>query len=240
MLRTLLHRVAPCGCGSDRSRRHLTYHLRCRRYECHYSQAQRAHWSEGDFFSRITLHSNCRHSTLRMSTPPPQTAAEARSPLTPEQVRRIEISRLKAKALREEREAKAAATANLKRTDSQLGQKRSYDTCAGMPASGTNRDARNDLSRPLEAIQPARNLAKYVDYDLSKMADTKGGFLTAEDDPHNKALHADERDPKPSNMTQKEWERQQLLRSLRDPSGRSFRAWNHCDGGQEDGIVSRM
>ena len=48
------------------------------------------------------------------------------------------------------------------------------------------------------------------------MTDTKGGFLTAEDDPHNKALHAQDVEEKPAHMTLKEWERHQLLKSLRE------------------------
>lgn len=48
------------------------------------------------------------------------------------------------------------------------------------------------------------------------MTDTKGGFLSMEDDPHNKALHSLKPDEKPAHMTMKEWERHQLLRSLRD------------------------
>lgn len=49
------------------------------------------------------------------------------------------------------------------------------------------------------------------------MTDTKGGFLTADDDPFNKVLHApSEKDGgKPSHMTLKEWERHQLLKGLR-------------------------
>ncbi|KAI7376493.1 DNA repair protein, partial [Hortaea werneckii] len=39
---------------------------------------------------------------------------------------------------------------------------------------------------------------------------------TAEDDPHNRALHAPEAEGKPANMTLKDWERQQLQRRLRD------------------------
>jgi DNA-repair protein complementing XP-A cells len=159
----------------------------------------------------------------RPSTPPPQATAGPQSPLTPEQVRRIEINRLKAKALREQREAEVAAAARLQRTDSSAaGQKRSYATYSETPAPATNRDARTETSRPLEAIQPARNFAKYVDYDFSKMADTKGGFLTQEDDPYNKALHAEEKDQKPAHMTEKEWERQQLLRSLRSRQAGPF------------------
>lgn len=48
------------------------------------------------------------------------------------------------------------------------------------------------------------------------MTDTKGGFLTVDDDPHNKALHATKDGDKPAHMTLKEWERHQLLKSLRN------------------------
>jgi DNA-repair protein complementing XP-A cells len=161
----------------------------------------------------------------RPGTPPRTTElfAQAGSPPTPEQVRRTEINRLKAKALREQREASEVAVSPLKRSDSTAaGQKRSFATYAAQTPS-TVRDARTDTSinRPLEAIQPARNLAKYVEYDFSKMTDTKGGFLTADDDPHNKALHADT-EGKPANMTLREWELQQRLRSLRQQRAGPF------------------
>ncbi|KAJ9616914.1 DNA repair protein rad14 [Cladophialophora chaetospira] len=159
----------------------------------------------------------------RPSTPPPRAAVESNSALTPEQVRRTEINRLRAKALREQRDAEVAASAPLKRSDSNAaGQKRSFAAYSGTPAPTTIRDARNETNRPREAIQPARNFAKYVDYDFSKMADTKGGFLAQEDDPHNKALHAEEKDQKPTHMTQKEWERQVLLKSLRNRQAGPF------------------
>lgn len=48
------------------------------------------------------------------------------------------------------------------------------------------------------------------------MTDTKGGFLTADDDPFNKQMHAPGKDgAKPAHMSLKEWERFQLLKSLR-------------------------
>lgn len=53
------------------------------------------------------------------------------------------------------------------------------------------------------------------------MKDTKGGFLSLDDDPHNRALHSNTRpeDPnaeqKPGHMTVQEWERHQLLKKLR-------------------------
>lgn len=164
-------------------------------------------------------------ASARPSTPPRETAtAQAQSPLTPEQVRRIEINRLKAKALREQREAESTGIPSLSRQNSAAtGQKRNFDTFAGKPAPAPNsvRDAKN---RPLDDIRPARStLGKYIEYDFSKMTDTKGGFLTAEDDPNNKAMRVEEKDGgKPAQMTQKDWERQQLLKSLRNQKAGPF------------------
>ncbi|KAL4878821.1 XPA protein C-terminus-domain-containing protein [Aspergillus karnatakaensis] len=153
-------------------------------------------------------------ATDRPSTPPPSSAtvSNSRTQLSPEQLKRIEINRMKAKAIREQREAeRAAATATSK------GVKRSYSTLTS-DTPATLRDANNaSADRPLNAIKPARNFTKFVEYDFSKMTDTKGGFLTEEDDPLNRALHAREGkgEEKPANMTQREWEQQQLVKSLR-------------------------
>ncbi|KAL8958638.1 MAG: hypothetical protein Q9193_004347, partial [Seirophora villosa] len=139
-----------------------------------------------------------------------------------------EINRLKAKALRDQREAETRQSndaATLKPSGSSnlaAGQKRAYSAISTSNVPATLRDgrskdvAKNGGFRPLDDIQPARNFTKYVEYDFSRMTDTKGGFLTAEDDPHNKALHAPNAEEKPAHMTLKEWERHQLLRSLRD------------------------
>ncbi|PYH42388.1 DNA repair protein RAD14 [Aspergillus saccharolyticus JOP 1030-1] len=165
-------------------------------------------------------------ATDRPSTPPPPTGATKpgdlpRGPLTPEQLRRIEINRMKAKAIREQRDAEAlAAAAAAQQQQPFKGLKRTHTTMTtttiARPPS-TVRDATAAAeTRPLDTIRPARNFTKYVDYDFSKMTDTKGGFLTAEDDPYNRALHVrdDTTEQKPANMTQREWERQQLLRTL--------------------------
>ena len=93
-------------------------------------------------------------------------------------------------------------------------------TASDPPA--TLRDAASTDNRPLDGIKPARNFTKFVEYDFSKITDTKGGFLTEEDDRYNKALHVrDEKaEQKPAHMTQTEWERQQLLKNLhRDRAG---------------------
>lgn len=118
---------------------------------------------------------------------------------------------MKAKAIREQREAEEA------RGSSASGVKRSYSSMTASDTPANVRDGSANAKRPLDTIRPARNFTKYVEYDFSKMTDTKGGFLTEEDDPHNRALHIrDEKaEQKPAHMTQKEWEKQQLLQSLR-------------------------
>ena len=109
-----------------------------------------------------------------------------------------------------------------------IGQKRSHSSISTSNIPKNLRDGRITDSaneggfRPLDSIQPARNFTKFVEYDFSQMTDTKGGFLTAEDDPHNKALHAPNANEKPTHMTLKEWERHQLLRTLRDQKAGPF------------------
>lgn len=67
-------------------------------------------------------------------------------------------------------------------------------------------------------LRPAKNFARssYIEYDFSKMTDTKGGFLSTEDDPFNRAMKSSVRkdDQKPENMTLAEWERERLRRKL--------------------------
>ncbi|KAI5286484.1 hypothetical protein KEM52_001980 [Ascosphaera acerosa] len=135
-----------------------------------------------------------------------------------------EASRAKAKALRAERERLAQAATTARTASSQLkraapppdvpeSQRDARRVCVSATDDGAAQPA-----RPLDEIRPARKFVKYVDYDFSKMTDTKGGFLTAEDDPYNKALHARDdgagADGKPPHMTQREWERAQLQRAM--------------------------
>ncbi|KAI9814058.1 MAG: hypothetical protein M1827_003522 [Pycnora praestabilis] len=179
-------------------------------------------------------------SAERPTTPPPRATgtnfgALPRSPLTPEQVRKIETNRLKAKAIRDQHEAAArkansTPSINLTASGSLAGQKRPHASISASSTPATLRDGRNATpsangvpKRPLDDIQPAKSFTKFVEYDFSKMTDTKGGFLTAEDDPHNKALHAPgSGEEKPAHMTLKEWERHQLLRKLREQRAGPF------------------
>lgn len=50
------------------------------------------------------------------------------------------------------------------------------------------------------------------------MTDTKGGFLSTEDDPHNRAMRSGQgkEEEKPPNMTLAEWERERIRKRLRE------------------------
>ncbi|KAI1135803.1 DNA repair protein [Hypoxylon sp. FL0543] len=127
-------------------------------------------------------------------------------------------------------------------------RKRAYDAISGgariRDTPSTSRDGRANGASPSKdgaagadqakaadkdegAIRPARKFTKFVDYDFGKMTDTKGGFLSAEDDPWNKAMSgstatgngkgggpAEGSEERPKGMTAQEWERLQLLRKL--------------------------
>jgi len=91
-----------------------------------------------------------------------------------------------------------------------------------MPA--TARDARAPAAglSPGGRIEAARKFRRFVDHDFSKMTDTKGGFLSVEDDPFNRAFRGggdggekEKGGQRPEHMSLKEWERLQLMRELR-------------------------
>ncbi|KAK3493413.1 XPA protein C-terminus-domain-containing protein [Neurospora crassa] len=90
-------------------------------------------------------------------------------------------------------------------------------------ATGTNdrKDGNNGNGDAGGSLPPiSRKFTKYVDYNFSAMTDTKGGFLSLEDDPFNKHLSVPtkpgqpEQEQKPAHMTAAEWERMQLIRKL--------------------------
>ena len=123
----------------------------------------------------------------------------------------MEESRLRAKAQRQQQEATAKASNNAYPSTT-AGQKRPHSSITTEPPPSS----RNATAPSKEDTmpRPARKFQKYVEYDFSKMTDTKGGFMTLEDDPHNKTLHKPDPDQKPANMTLKEWEQTQLQRRL--------------------------
>ncbi|KAF2087516.1 DNA repair protein [Saccharata proteae CBS 121410] len=164
----------------------------------------------------------------RPSTPPPQTSHPGtipKGPLTPEQVRKLEIARLKAKAQREQSDAAAVSARASNPPTTTTTQKRPHPTSMRNAATTSNTNSQNGSSRAPsmappaadDLIRPAKKFqsSAYIEYDFSKMTDTKGGFLSATDDPHNKALHAARQEDKPAHMTLAEWERHTLLQKLR-------------------------
>lgn len=189
----------------------------------------------------------------RPSTPPRAShpGTLPRSPLTPEQVRRLEESRLKAKALRQQKDAQQhnGSTSNppsLSRQSSvAAGQKRPHSAIA---QPNTIRDgAQAQLSAPSAdaLIRPAKKFErdKYIEYDFSRMTDTKGGFLSQNDDAHNKALWSgvkDDSEERPANMSLAEWERQRLLKKLRSQRAGPFEPGiSALDGATEAGKKCR-
>jgi len=115
-------------------------------------------------------------------------------------------------------------------------RKRVHASISTSQTPETSRDARLVPKKDVGGIEPARKFKKYVDHDFSKMTDTKGGFLSAEDDPWNKALHApaDGKDKKPEHMTLKEWERHQLLKGLRQRKEAGFEPSLEFGAGKKD------
>ncbi|KAL2262152.1 hypothetical protein VTK26DRAFT_2314 [Humicola hyalothermophila] len=185
----------------------------------------------------------------RPGTPPSKPTPEPQrppSPPTPEATRRLEESRLRAKAARTQRETDQrsasgpsqprsasglVATDDIRLTGSAAaaGTKRSYASISRAEVPSTNRDgrAKDGAAGTGDAadLRPAsRKFARYVDYNFSAMTDTKGGFLSTEDDPWNNSLSAGPGqgkrqaagggEEKPAHMTAAEWERLQLIRNL--------------------------
>ncbi|KAM0279576.1 hypothetical protein ACHAQH_004532 [Verticillium albo-atrum] len=175
---------------------------------------------------------------MERSKTPPQAnpPAPAVSPPTPTVTRRIEENRLRAKAIRDQHEQArlASGAPGIDKTPSGFiatdnvhipnTRKRAYAEISSSSkplAPDTVRDARQKTSDDApKSLRPARNFTKFVDYDMSAMTDTKGGFLTLDDDPSNPAL-APRQKPgqppapeKPQGMTAAEWERLQTLRNL--------------------------
>ncbi|KAH6683837.1 DNA repair protein RAD14 [Verticillium dahliae] len=162
----------------------------------------------------------------RPKTPPRATQpAPVVSPPTPAVTRRIEENRLRAKAIRDQHEQArlASGAPGLDKTPSGFiatdnvhipnSRKRTH---ADISSSSSSSKAHG----PDTSLRPARNFTKFVDYDMSAMTDTRGGFLSLDDDPSNPAL-APRPKPgqpappeRPQGMTAGEWERLQTLRAL--------------------------
>ncbi|PPQ90418.1 hypothetical protein CVT25_014936 [Psilocybe cyanescens] len=103
-------------------------------------------------------------SNQRTSTPPPRTFDSSTLQATPEYVKQIEINRLKAKAIQRQKEqdlsSSYATNSNNKR-----------------PLSGTPTTQGQAVASSSKPLQRDSRLGTYFEYDLSKMVNSKGGFL---------------------------------------------------------------
>ncbi|KAJ8596481.1 hypothetical protein M405DRAFT_726158 [Rhizopogon salebrosus TDB-379] len=126
----------------------------------------------------------------RNATPPPPAAGG--SVLTPEEIRRIELNRLKAKARQRQREQEVSSSST-----PNANQKRPLEV---VPAVSTSPTAPKPLKRD-------SRLGKYFEYDLSKMVNSKGGFLVED----GKEVDEDSR------VKERERERQRAMQNLEPP-----------------------
>ncbi|CAO2649543.1 Nn.00g069280.m01.CDS01 [Neocucurbitaria sp. VM-36] len=166
--------------------------------------------------------------TGRPSTPPRARRSAGvlpPNPPTPEQIRRMEEARLKAKAAAQQAQASRpspAPVAGAKRAYSSMTASNTPTQVRNAAAASPQKHDQNGFMQPPsnDYIQPAKKYARsdFIDYDFSTMTDTKGGFLSTIDDPHNKAMWKGQarEEQKPEGMTMAEWERERIRRKLRE------------------------
>ncbi|KAJ7042564.1 thioesterase-like superfamily-domain-containing protein [Mycena alexandri] len=103
----------------------------------------------------------------RPVTPPPRASTSSSSlQLTPEQVKQVEINRLRAKANQRQREEESTAASTIPNANGKR-------PLAVVPAT-SNSPTAPEKAKPLHRDS---RLGKYFEYDLSKMVNSKGGFL---------------------------------------------------------------
>lgn len=151
----------------------------------------------------------------RPTTPPPRPVPTTDNQLTPEQVKRIEINRLKgnwlqfhyrlfpdtdcsiqAKAKQRQREQEASSSSSNRPN---ANNKRPIGVVSAENPSPT-------APKPPPKLRRDNMLGKYFDYDLSKMVNSKGGFLVED----NKEVDEDSR------IKARERERQRAMQNV-DP-----------------------
>jgi len=143
------------------------------------------------------------------------------NPPTPEQIRKMEQARLKAKATAQQAKPSPAPAAGTKRAYPTMTAAHAPPEVRNVAASSQPQHDQNGFIQPPsnDYIQPAKKYARsdFIEYDFSKMTDTKGGFLSTTDDPHNKAMWKGQpkEEQKPEGVTMAEWERDRIRRKLR-------------------------
>ncbi|KAL1739180.1 hypothetical protein HDZ31DRAFT_25542, partial [Schizophyllum fasciatum] len=108
-------------------------------------------------------------SASRNATASTSLAPSADLDLTPQQVKQFELNRLRAKAAQREKEASDSTSSMIN-----ANNKRSLTAINNSPTAPGRGKQPQKLARD-------RRLGTYIEYDLSKMANTKGGFLLQDD-----------------------------------------------------------
>ena len=117
----------------------------------------------------------------RPSTPPSANPSRAQDTiLTPERVRQVELNRLRAKAKQRQREEAEASSSSVNRYNKRPLSNNAVTTSPTAPGK----------QRPLARDS---RLGKYFDYDLSKMVNTKGGYLVEDDKEVDEGMIAKEK-----------------------------------------------
>ncbi|KAG7450251.1 uncharacterized protein BT62DRAFT_978490 [Guyanagaster necrorhizus] len=105
------------------------------------------------------------------------------TPLTPEQIRQFELNRLKAKQKQRQREEEISTSSALN-----SNKKRPIGV---IPFTSNSRNSAGSSARPL---QRDSRLGTYFEYDLSKMVNSKGGFLVEDDKDADKEVRRKEKE----------------------------------------------
>ncbi|KAF9270490.1 DNA repair protein [Marasmius fiardii PR-910] len=127
----------------------------------------------------------CESSSSRVVTPPRTTNATSNDSLTPEQVKQFEIHRLKAKVRQRQLEELAAEQSYA--SNSNANGKRPIGVTLATSTSPT-------ASGKPQKLQRDSRLGAYFEYDLSKMINSKGGFLVEDDKEVDEATVRKERE----------------------------------------------
>ncbi|CAA7258810.1 unnamed protein product [Cyclocybe aegerita] len=123
-------------------------------------------------------------NALRPSTPPSRAFDTSALQVTPEHVRQIEINRLKAKAVQRQKEQDASSSSLVNSNN-----KRPLRVTPADQGSPTQPVASS--SKPLKRDS---RLGTYFEYDLSKMVNSKGGFLVDEGNKADEDLRRKEKE----------------------------------------------
>jgi len=156
----------------------------------------------------------------------------------------MEEARLKAKAAAQQAQSSPAPRTGEKRAYSSITASQTPSNVRNAAAASPQKRDQNGFVQPPsnDYIQPAKKYARsdFIEYDFSKMTDTKGGFLSTADDPHNKAMWKGQtkEEQKPEGMTMTEWERERIRRKLRanraGPYEPGISILNSVDGKEEE------